>query len=211
MNYFLEGILFWPGRARHALGFGLHSPYAFSMVTGTLRDTASGYYAYDALRGIATRHGRTECEARSLYRLLLHLRSLFPGAALSLAPSTTRFLSPSSFLSEIAFLAFPPEGALPSFHTIASAPVAAPPSVLLLADRFQGSPEKMAAEVRAALSASQSAFLLSGINRSPQARILRRLLLENPPEGMVFDGWHTLLAVSRRGLPRQKFSVLFPR
>ncbi len=198
MNYFLEGILFWPGRARHALGFGLHSPYAFSMVTGTLRDTASSYYAYDALRGIAARHGRTEREARSLYRLLLHLRSLFPESAPYLAPSATRFLSPSIFLSEIASLAFPPGAA-------------APPSVLLLADRFQGSPGKMAAEVRAALSASQSAFLLSGINRSTEARALRRLLLENPPEGMVFDGWHTLLAVSRRGLPRQKFSVLFPR
>lgn len=198
MNYYLEGILTWLGRARHACGFGLHSPYAFSMVTGILRDTSSGYYAYYDLPSIASRYGRSECEARSLYRLLLHLRSLLPSGQRPKATTAENSLSASpSFLSEIAALAFPE-------------PLALPPS-LLLADTFEGSPEAAAAIVRERLETSPSAFLLCGINRSAAARELRSLLLANPPAGMVFDGWHTLLIVSRQGLPAQTFKVLFPR
>ncbi|MDE6126912.1 MAG: hypothetical protein K2G30_08140 [Muribaculaceae bacterium] len=190
MNHTLEGILYWPCRARHACGFGLHSPYAFSTVTGVLRDDSSGYYAYGELRGIASRHGRAWREARAVYRLLLHLRSVAGDAFRTVGPS-------SGFISEIASLAFP-DGA-----------DAAP--AVCVADTFSGDPEKAAAMLREVLGNAPSAILLTGIDRSRSARELRRMLLAERPAGMAFDGWHSLMIVARRGLPPQSFKVLFPR
>lgn len=198
MNYFLEGVLTWPFRARHSFGFGIHSPYGFSFITGVLRDASSGYYAYDELGEVAARHGRSEREARGLYRVLLHLRGEFG------SPAELRCGSPSEatektrwFLSEIAFMAIPERE-----------PERLP---LLLADSFKGEAEGAADAVRERLAGMGGAFLLTGINRSREGRRLRRLLLENPPSGMVFDGWHSMLVVARRGLPSQVFQVLFPR
>lgn len=176
MNYWLEGILKWPARARHAFGFGLHSPFAFKLVTSTLRDTDSGYYAYDDLGELARRHGRSEREARALYRLLLALR--VEGFRPAVADN-------SPFLAEIAAMAFPGiEVAAPGYDAEA---------------------------VRAHLEGAPALFLLAGINRSGRARELRRALLADHGGAMLFDGWHTLLAVSRRGLPAQRFATLFPR
>lgn len=198
MNYFLEGVLTWPFRARHSFGFGIHSPYGFSFITGVLRDASSGYYAYDELGEVAARHGRSEREARGLYRVLLHLRGEFG------SPAELRCGSPSeatektrSFLSEIAFMAIPERE-----------PERLP---LLLADSFKVEAERAAEAVRERLAGGGGAFLLTGVNRSREGRRLRRLLLENPPAGMVFDGWHSMLVVARRGLPSQVFQVLFPR
>ncbi len=176
MNYWLEGILRWPVRARHALGFGLHSPYAFKLVTGTLRDTESGYYAYEEIDRLARRHGRSWREARALYRLLLAVRS--EGMRPAVADSST-------FLSEIAALAFPG-------HPVAE---------------LGSEPDAVIRH----MSPAPAAFLLAGINRSREGRAVRRRLLSGSVPGMVFDGWHSLLVVSRRGLPSQRFAVLFPR
>lgn len=189
MNYLLEGILTWPGRARHARGFGIHSPYAFSLVTGVLRDTASGYYAYGRLAETARRHGRTVREARSVYRLLLHLRSV-AGDACS--------VSGEGFGAEIAAIAFP-EGPARGAARI------------LLYDSFRGDAAAAAEYARGVLGEGPAAVLLTGIGRSADARELRRLLAADSSAAMVFDGWHSLLAVSRRGLPAQRFGVLFPR
>lgn len=198
MNYYLEGVLKWPFRARHAFGFGIHSPYGFSFITGVLRDASSGYYAYDELGEVASRNGRSEREARGLYRVLLHLRGEF-GCPAEL-PSGNRSASTEearSFLSEIAAMAIPKRE-----------PERLP---LLLADSFNGDAEEAAEAVRERLAGKGGAFLLTGVNRSRGGRRLRRLLLDNPPAGMVFDGWHSMLVVARRGLPSQVFQVLFPR
>lgn len=39
----------WFSRFRHSRGFGVHSPFAFSFITQTLRDKSSNYYLYPAL------------------------------------------------------------------------------------------------------------------------------------------------------------------
>ncbi len=198
MNYYLEGVLKWPFRARHSFGFGIHSPYGFSFITGVLRDASSGYYAYDELGEVASRHGRSEREARGLYRVLLHLRGEFGcPAELSSEGSSESMGEARSFLSEIAALAIPEQE-----------PERLP---LLLADSFKGEAEGAAEVVRERLAGKGGAFLLTGVNRSREGRRLRRLLLENPPAGIVFDGWHSMLVVARRGLPSQVFQVLFPR
>ncbi len=167
------------------------------MVTGVLRDFNYGYYAYQALGETARRWGRSEREARSLYRLMIHLRSFLGDdfRALPIPPGA------DSFLLEIARIALP-KAAFEAQNK---------PATLVLADCFNGDPSEALATIKKALGERPSACVIAGINRSRKGRALRHSLLENLPDAMVFDGGHSMLLVSRRGLPAQCFPVLFPR
>ena len=60
----LKTLLSIPLRAWRSRGFGVHSPFAFSFITGVLR-CPHGYYAYSAIGPSAA--------ARRLYRIIIDL------------------------------------------------------------------------------------------------------------------------------------------
>lgn len=65
-----RNITHWLSRFRHSRGFGVHSPFAFSFITQTLRDKSSTYYLYPA---IEYNGGRDKSELKLLLRVLCRL------------------------------------------------------------------------------------------------------------------------------------------
>lgn len=54
---------------RHSRGFGVHSPWAYTLITGVLREKAH-YYAYGQIDKL---FGRGRKTARTVYRILLYV------------------------------------------------------------------------------------------------------------------------------------------
>ena len=69
----LSRWLVWLRRIPHRRGYGIHSPFAFNLVTGVIYN-AEAYYAYDALREqhAAWRSVWLEKDARLVFRLANH-------------------------------------------------------------------------------------------------------------------------------------------
>ncbi len=56
-------------RWRTSKGFGVHSPFAYTLITEVLRlDDRYGWYAYDEIDAVTT-HGPTRRRARLIYRI----------------------------------------------------------------------------------------------------------------------------------------------
>lgn len=65
----IRGALSWISRGRHALGFGIHSPFAFMLVRDVVQDH-NAYYGYHELEtASASPDGLSEREARFLLRI----------------------------------------------------------------------------------------------------------------------------------------------
>lgn len=66
-------------RWRHRRGFGVHSPFAYNLVTMAINPGQYGYYGYEAIDRILLssreRGGRLRGDARLVLRLLIHLGS----------------------------------------------------------------------------------------------------------------------------------------
>ncbi len=81
-------------RWRHRRGFGVHSPFAYDIVTTAINPGSYGYYGYEEIDRIllsaAEYGGALRKDAKLLLRLLIHLRSrrlLLPSSAPGLTKS----------------------------------------------------------------------------------------------------------------------------
>lgn len=82
----LRNIVRWPRRYRTSRGFGVHSPFAFELITRVLRDREAYYYAYPEIDSLCGKTHRDSLidnmvfstsdyerqEARMLFRMLCH-------------------------------------------------------------------------------------------------------------------------------------------
>ena len=59
--YYLKRPLIWLSRFRYRCGYGVHSPFAFSLITDVIYEKMP-YYAYDLLKAEQKKHsdGRKE-------------------------------------------------------------------------------------------------------------------------------------------------------
>lgn len=67
----LQRCFRWISRFRHRRGYGIHSPFAFNMVTGVIYERGT-YYAYESLRALrqTQKSALRECDDRLLFRLM---------------------------------------------------------------------------------------------------------------------------------------------
>lgn len=103
-------------RWRHRKGFGVHSPFAYNLVTTAINPGVYGYYGYDAIDRLLLssreRGGALRADARLLLRLLIHLgcRRLLLAAA---APALTKAVMAAAAKAAGASTALFKEGRIP--------------------------------------------------------------------------------------------------
>ena len=76
---FYKRVLIWLLRFRHRKGYGVHSPFAFNLITGVFYEKAP-YYDYEYLKGIVSRASdkspalwKRNLESTRVYELLFRL------------------------------------------------------------------------------------------------------------------------------------------
>lgn len=201
----LKAVLTVAGRWRHSKGFGIHSPFAYALVTGVLRDK-SRYYSYDlidAMRRRARRAGKGVLEP-SAYKLITRLVSrVDPGLVLVADPTGTvapwvKTVAPHATIQAVT------EG----YTTIHSAVQGNTPRpqfsrrTMLVA---VGMDSTVATAAQQVLEGEGAVLLLRTSRHDP----LLRQLLEAMPCGMSFSSTKRTAVSGLSFLPRQHFDIYF--
>lgn len=195
----------WLKKLRTSRGFGVHSPFAFYLITGVIRQKEAQYYAYQELDALCEGDygegsGCTAAEARLLLRLVCHFR---PGAVMV---SGVAVAPVSAILKEGA----PHALRLPAkAEAVAEAPADAP--VMVIADNITAAEATDLRALAERLSRHPAGAVLAvrGVASGVAARLWNDINAAPTTRGMDFsDGRHGLLCMMP-GLPRQSFSLYF--
>ena len=77
-------------RWRHTKGYGVHSPFAYRLVTDVLRPGQYAYYAYNAIDFIITPAESSDHKFRQLILLLIRLVNFLGAKRIVASPDATR-------------------------------------------------------------------------------------------------------------------------
>ncbi len=181
----LLDFLCYPLRLWRSKGHGVHSPFAFSLITSTLR-IKERYYAYD------------EIEAMAVARNLKHEMKLVVRLLARFNPASIRLCGVDDFMATLvatqcpsAMIVADPEDDTECDFTIVYNPAMLPRKVK---DR-KLSPD------------SSVVTLYTDLKQKEQMKAWTMVC--NSHGFMTFKGCRSAIAVKRHGLPAQSFKLLF--
>ena len=185
----LRNLLHAPGRLRRSRGFGIHSPFAFSFVTGVLRER-SRYYAYEGIHRLRreAREQGLPCPAPSALKLTLRLLCRFKPATVALLPGDDPIMA--RWLTTVA----PQVTLLP--------PARAGEAAMILT---RGLNDAMIPSITNVLEHEGIVVMLDVSRYDATLAAVR----ERMKRGMTFSSRFRSIAVGFKHLPRQHFDIYF--
>lgn len=175
----LQLVTHWPVMWWRRKGFGIHSPFAFSLITRTIAERGE-YYAYPALRKLA---GADFSILSLLFRLICRFK-----------PSTVRIISSDSRLKSAVTLA-------DSRISFTDAD-----SEMIVIDRLSSINESDAIFNTIDSSRQHPAYIvIYSLNNAPNRKLWEQLI----GSGMTFSDGKTGIICLSPNLPHQSFSLLF--
>lgn len=199
----LRRIGTWIGRFRYRSGYGVHSPFAFRMLTEVIHQTFP-YYAYDPLRQEEKRRARQEPrqwrrESLRVKRLLFRLANEVQADYLF---DIGRPAASSLYLQAARRRA--------TYHTATSEEdlfleADEPIHLLYLHDYKHPEWVEQAFHLCAPRTESRSLFVIEGIGYTPQMRALWRQLQQDERVGITFDLFDVGLLFFDRSMNKQHY------
>lgn len=187
-----SSLLLFPLGLWRSKGHGIHSPFAFSLITDTLTP-GYRYYAYDDIDRMNQPESR-----RRLMKLVVRLLARF-------APSTVRLCGHDEALASLV------ASQCPSAVIVTDPADCRQCDFTIVTDPSQWRPDAVSVAGSGVTDArgfdSPEVILLADSSGAPARELWRQLL--SCGSYMTFEGWRSALAVRRQGLPPQSFKLIF--
>lgn len=185
-------------RWRHSHGFGVHSPYAYTLIKSSISPGKYAYYGYwDIDKAIlhpgATVYPSLRKDARLLLRLLVNLNS----SALILPKGSNPVFATAAKAAGVVASASLPKPPHPGKVASTSLPQRATNPLLLITDKTIPKPGE------ATLKINEGTSILA-FDPSPR---LRDEIKSAMTDGLILEGTHSLLAVPRPEMVLTYYSV----
>lgn len=183
LRYRLVKAAVWLRRIRHRCGYGIHSPFAFNLVTRVVYERGT-FGGYEALRPLAAHTVLREKDLRLLFRLANDLQ---PRRGLAFTSDTAATESLCQGCRRLHLQLVPPAdagGAADATRALAPDAADAPPLDFIYADR----PEDGPAIASLLPQAAPTLFVVvAGIHRHRTARASWEALRRRPEVRVSFD------------------------
>lgn len=186
-------------RWRHSRGYGVHSPFAYNLVTMVVSPGKYGYYGYAAIDrciltpGVAS-YPHLRRDARMLLRLLVNLRS----PSLLICSPCREVFAAAAKAAGIPSRSWAPGDPLPAANASANTPAsgAAPAPALVITGAVTD-------------SAPVGDFLRGGgaVMAIDAPKPLTQEILDAMTDGVVFAGKRIIIAVPRKEMAATLYSM----
>lgn len=196
-SQYIGRILRWVIRFRHRRGYGIHSPFAFGLVTGVIYERGC-YYAYDALREVYKaaphRYGLRWKDCQLLFRL-----ANFQHPATCLL----RGFKADSLPTDMVRAACPHCRVLPGSRTIPGSDDNTPlADLIIMRDGWESTPSpQLLSTLR------EGGMLIVQHLRSTRQRQAWQALTEQPQAQVCFDLHDFGIVCFRPQLQRQRYVI----
>ena len=211
MSEKLSELLKYPARMRRSMGFGIHSPFAFNLITKVIREKEAVYYAYAEIAAFcpkARRAGFNEIfagldlsipEAQLIFRLLCHFN-----------PAHIIECGHGHEVTGIIFSRAVPNAEVHywNFSDSEIEPLEGEP--LVLVNRRAAGKTEVLGEALSGLMAKQDiVVVVRNLHYVEDNRRLWEKLMNFKEFGMSFTDGYMGIFVARRSLPRQDYDLFF--
>lgn len=203
----LKRPFIWLARIRYRCGYGVHSPFAFELITGLIYEKTP-YYAYQQLaveqKKQAPRHGKEwNFETRKVNRLLFRLVNRYQPPTIidaGVLSAASLYLQSGKASAEYVFAS-----GLSELFLEAGAPV----DFLYLHDAKNPTFVEEVFGVCAARSTAQSVFVVHGIHSSRQMRTCWKRFRSDARVGVTFDLYDVGILFFDTSKIKQHYTVNF--
>lgn len=181
----LKRPFIWLSRIRHRCGYGVHSPFAFELITCLIYEKTP-YYAYRELETEEKKQKRChgigwKCESRKVKRLLFRLvNRMQPGAIIDFGTpsSSSLYLQSGKATADYTFASELSELFLEADKSV---------DFLYIHHHRNPSLVEEVFRICIARSAPQSVFVINGIHSSKEMKALWKRMKEDERTGITFD------------------------
>lgn len=200
----LSRLLSYPARWRRSKGFGVHSPFAYSFITGVLTQTECAYYAYGEIAAFcprARKAGFNEifagrdmsiAEAHLVFRILCHFN-----------PTQIVEMGHGHEVTNTLFRNAVPRARV--LHWVEGRSLDLQPSerkTFVLVNQLVGDEHTAAAEVIGSLLADENCVIVvRNLSCFPRQREAWNRIAASDYSGMGFTDGHIGIFVAKKGLP----------
>lgn len=179
----MNNFIHWPKMWWRRKGFGVHSPFAFSLITRTIAERGE-YYSYPELRQLSGNDFR-------LFSLLFRLICRFK-------PTTVNIFSTDSRIKAVTKLA---DSRIVFNNAV--------PDMLVIDNLSSKKELNEVFNTLSSLDNKDCYILIFNIDRGLNAKLLSMLNDENSRRGMTFSNGRTAILCRCFNLPQQSFMLLF--
>lgn len=190
----LKRVWIWIRRFRHRRGYGVHSPFAFQLITWVIYEKGR-FYAYDELDRLRNQYSSDKINSRKVDRLLFRLAN-------AVQPVTILDIGSPSTLSA-AYL----KAGCRSARWVSSSEM--PVSTLGLVHFGGCTPEPELLEQFLPLTDAKSLFVIEGIYDSPAMCQWWKQLVNDSRTGITFDLYDVGLVFFDKSKIKQHYIVNF--
>lgn len=207
----LSRLLSYPARWRRSKGFGVHSPFAYSFITGVLTQTECAYYAYGEIAAFCPRarkagfneifagHDMSIAEAHLVFRILCHFN-----------PTQIVEMGHGHEVTNTLFRNAVPRARV--LHWVEGRSLDLQPSerkTFVLVNQLVGDELTAAAEVIGSLLADENCVIVvRNLSCFPRQREAWNRIAASDYAGMGFTDGHIGIFVAEKGLPHCVYDLV---
>lgn len=213
MNRSVKRLLTYPARLRRSLGFGVHSPFAYSFITKVLREKEAQYYAYGEIAAFCPRARKATFneifagkdisipEAHLIFRVLCHFN-----------PSYVLEVGHGHEVTNVILSRAVPRATVYSWDHSLTPRIPEGEGIepfVLVNQLAMTSLDNLTDDIFTQLHRRDCVFVIRNIRFLEPARAIWEKLLGFKEFGMAFTDGYMGIFVGRRSLPFQVYDIIF--